>query len=194
MASRPIPTFGLGIDWETSGYSYPDYAKNHQGISFGAIIFDLRTFEPVEELYHEIQYNPRYQWDFGAEKVHGITRERLKSGVTQIQAATELGNLVVNRVGVAEIILLGHRVYFDRAFTDQLTDAAGFRFEWNATVIDTCSFGTALLEVSKSDDVFEIMGMPPRKEHNALEDIRYTLASMRKMKEYFLAGVAASME
>jgi hypothetical protein len=72
-----LPSFGLAIDFETSGYSIPNYAAKHQGISFGAIIFDVRTLEPVEALYQEIKFNDKYSWDAGAEKIHGISRPHL---------------------------------------------------------------------------------------------------------------------
>ena len=44
MAIEGIRKFGMAIDYETSGYILPDYTSKHQGISFGAIIFDVSTF------------------------------------------------------------------------------------------------------------------------------------------------------
>ena len=39
------PTYGLCIDWETSGSDFEGNSANtYQGISFGAIIFNTRTF------------------------------------------------------------------------------------------------------------------------------------------------------
>lgn len=193
--TKPFPQFGCAIDWETSGYSWPNYAEKHQGISFGAIIFDMRSFEPVEELYQVIKFDPKYEWNFGAEKVHGLTREYLAAnGVTQEEAAAELLNLIVKYFGSnPEPILLGHRVHFDRAFTNQLTSSLEINVPWNATVIDSNSIGTVFLEIERSEELFTTLGMPARKEHNAMEDIRYTLASVKRMKEYFLAGLAATL-
>jgi oligoribonuclease (3'-5' exoribonuclease) len=193
MSSSKIPQFALAIDWETSGYSLPNYAESHQGISFGAIIFDLKTLTPVEQIYREIKFNDKYQWSSGAEKVHGITRERLKNGVTQEEAATDLGNLVVKYIGTEAVILLGHRVYFDKAFTTQLMKTIGFDFNYHPTMLDSSSMATVLLEMTNSDDVFQILGLPPRGKHNALEDIQYTLESIKRMKEFFITGVAMSL-
>jgi DNA polymerase III epsilon subunit-like protein len=188
-----LPTWGLAIDWETSGYSLPNYASKHQGISYGAIVFDVKTLEPVESLYREIHFNSKYIWDAGAEKVHGISREHLaKNGVSQEDAAFELVNLVNKYLGNDSVMILGHRVHFDKAFTNQLLDVAGLEFTYHPSTIDSCSMATILLEQTFSEDIFKTLGLPARGIHNALEDITYTLAAVKKMKEYFLAGVASS--
>ena len=190
-----VPHFGLAVDWETSGYTTPNYAQYHQGISFGAIIFDVKTLTPVEEIYREIKFDPKYRWESGAEKVHGISRDRLLNGVTQEEAATELANLVVKYIGTEDLMLLGHRVHFDRAFTTQLMmEGLGFDFNYHPTVIDSCSMATVLMELTYSEDVFQTLGLPPRGKHNALEDIQYTLESVKRMKEFFITGVTVSLE
>ena len=61
------------------------------------------------------------------------------------------------------------------------------------TVIDTASMATVLMEMSKSEDVFQTLGLPPRGKHNALEDIRYTLQSVKRMKELFIKGVVSEL-
>jgi hypothetical protein len=194
MAAPNIPTFGLAIDWETSGYSHPNYASKHQGISFGAIIFEIKTLEPIETLYHEIKFDPKFEWSSGAEKVHGLTREHLaKHGISQEDAAFSLSSAIIKYIGTEDIVLLGHRVYFDKAFTQQLTESQGIFLNYHPTMIDSCSMGTLLLEASRSDEVFDLMGLPPRSDHNSLEDIMYTLESIRKMKDYFIKGLLASL-
>lgn len=195
MAYNSMPKFGLAIDWETSGYSLPDYAAKHQGLSFGAIVFDVKTFEPIESVYHEIKFDPIYEWSDGAAKIHGLTKEHLaKHGITQEEAALVLGNLAIKYWATTEdIMLLGHRVAFDKAFTKQVTEKYGINLNYHPTMLDTAVMGTILLETSKSDDIFALLGMPPRTTHNSLEDIMYTLDSAKKMKEFFIAGVAACL-
>ena len=188
-----LPKFALGIDWETSGYSLPDYAREHQGISFGAIVFDVRKLEPVEELYREIKFNPRYRWEAGAERVHGLSQAHLEQGVEQAEAAAGFCNLIIKYFGTDAIMLLGHRVHFDLAFTKQLTESIDVSLEYHPTTIDTASIATILMEMSKSEDIFQTLGMPPRRQHNALEDIRNTLESVRRMKELFLKGVISEL-
>jgi len=189
-----VPQFGLAIDWETSGYSVPNYAQKHQGISFGAIIFDVKTLNPVEELYREIKFNDKYEWSSQAEAIHGVTRHYLeKSGVDQMQAAVDLANLVVKYIGTEDVMLLGHRVHFDRAFTEQLTDSIGVKFNYHPTVIDSCSIATVLMEMTYSEDIFQTLGLPPRGKHNALEDIQYTLESVKRIKDFFIKGVLTTL-
>jgi oligoribonuclease (3'-5' exoribonuclease) len=187
MGTSLIPTYGLGIDWETSGYSYPNFASKHQGISFGAVIFDVKTFEIKDSLYREIKFKAdKYEWNTGAENVHGLSRAHLEEhGIEQEDAAVELATLVHKFIGNTDIILLGHRVYFDRDFTNQLMASVDMEFNYHPTVIDTLSFGTVFLEKTKSDEVFSTLGLPPRGLHNALEDILFTIESVRKLKNGF---------
>ena len=188
-----IQKFGLALDWETSGYSVPDYAKEHQGLAFGAIIFDISTLEPVESIYVEVKFDEKYKWDAGAERIHGLTKEHLaKNGVTQEEAAITLASLVMKYNGTEKLIFLGHRPHFDIAFTNQLLAAAELEFQYDPVKIDSAAFGTVMLGVNKSDELFSLMGFPPRQDHNALEDIMYTLDSVRLMKEFFIAGVKSS--
>lgn len=188
-----IPQFGLAIDWETSGYSLPNYADCHQGISFGAIIFDVKTLDVVEELYREIKFDPKYEWSAKAESIHGLSRSYLaEHGSSQEEAAVDLANLVVKYIGTDDVLLLGHRVLFDRAFTQQLTKSIGVDFSYNPTVFDSCALGTLLLEATYSDEIFKIVGLPVRGKHNALEDIQYTLESIKHLKNLFALGVAST--
>lgn len=186
-----VPKFGLAIDWETSGYSLPDYAKNHQGISFGALIFEVATLDIVDSMYREILFcdpdGPTYQWSDEAEKVHGISIEYLaQHGVPQTEAACDLCNMIVKYIGNEKVPLLGHRVYFDEAFTNQLTASIGIQLEYDPIRIDSAAIGLMFLGTGSSDQLFEACGLLPRKAHNSLEDITYTLASLKAIKQAFL--------
>jgi oligoribonuclease (3'-5' exoribonuclease) len=187
----PLPKWGLAIDWETSGYSIPNYAEKHQGISFGAIIFDIETFEPVESLYREVKFrDDKYLWDDGAEKIHGISRAHLSQhGISQEEAATELGNLVLKYIGTDKVVLLGHRVYFDEAFTNQLMDSVELKFNYDPIRLDSAAISLAFLHMTRSDMIFETMGYPARGAHNALDDIKMTLGTIRMLKQFLLKGL-----
>jgi len=191
MAAAPaIPKFGLAIDWETSGYSLPNYAEKHQGISFGAVVFDLATLALVDELYCEIKHDSKYVWDDGAEKIHGLSRAHLdQHGITQEDAALQLGSLVLKYFGDGKVMLLGHRVWFDEAFTDQLMDVAGLQLNYDPIRLDSAAIGVLFLELQRSDAIFDTLGLPPRGEHNALEDVIYTIEALRKLKEIFIRGL-----
>lgn len=190
--SAPVQKFGLAIDWETSGYSVPEYAKSHQGISFGALIFDISDFTVVESLYAEIKFDSsKYIWDDGAEKIHGLSQDYLAhNGLTQARAAEQLAAMIFKYIGTDKVVALGHRVAFDIAFTNQLMESVGFELPWDPIKIDSAAFALSFLGVNRSDELFDMMGMPPRGEHNALEDIVYTLASVKAIRDYFMTGLA----
>jgi DNA polymerase III epsilon subunit-like protein len=191
MAQPPIPKFGLAIDWETSGYSIPNYAAKHQGISFGALIFDTSDFSIVETMYIEVKFNSsKYEWDAGAEKIHGLSREHLEAhGVSQEEAAQQLAGMILKYMGTDKIVALGHRVHFDIAFTNQLMESVGFELTWDPIKLDSAAFALTFLGVTKSDDLFDMMGMPPRTEHNSLEDVIYTIESIKGIRDFFMKGL-----
>jgi oligoribonuclease (3'-5' exoribonuclease) len=191
-----LPQFGLALDWETSGYTLPNYTDRHQGISYGAIVFDMRTLEPIESLYQEIKFDPKkYSWSIEAEKIHGITKPYLEAhGVSQEEAAFALVGLVSKYMGTEDVVLLGHRVHFDKAFTNQLLESEGLALKYHPTVIDSCSIATVLMELTYSEDIFNTLGLPPRGKHNSLEDITYTLEAVKRMKDFFILGVAVSLQ
>jgi oligoribonuclease (3'-5' exoribonuclease) len=194
MSKEQLPKFGLAIDWETSGYSVPNYAEKHQGISFGAHIFDIETFESVDSLYLELKFDAsKYEWDMGAQGVHGLTREHLaQHGVSQEFAAEELGTMILKYIGTDKIVLLGHRVFFDQAFTDQLMSSIGLELKYDPVKIDTSSIGLTFLHTARSNELFNIMGFEDRKDHNSLEDITMTLESVRIMKSIFMKGLTVA--
>lgn len=191
MSNYKMPTFGVAIDFETSGYSLPNYAAEHQGLSFGVIVFDMKTLEPVESDYVEIKYDPKYKWSVEAERIHGLTKDYLeKNGVTLQEAAVKLFSLIHQYCGSSPIYLLGHRVQFDKAFFNQLADEIGIEAKVEPLALDTSAFGLILLEESRSEPLFQLCGNEKRELHNSLEDITFTLNSLRQMKQWFTAGIA----
>lgn len=192
MAAPQVQKFGLAIDWETSGYSVPNYAEKHQGLSLGAVIFDMTTFDVVDTLYLEIKFDPRFVWEDSAANVHGLTREYLaQNGVTRADAAAQLAEFIFKYMGTEKIVALGHRVFFDIAFTNQLMDEVGFELQWDPIKIDSAAIALTFLGVTSSDQLFDMMGMPPRQAHNSLEDIVYTLESVKGIRDYFMKGLAS---
>lgn len=187
------PKFGLAIDWETSGYSYPDYASKHQGISVGCAVVELKTLEVAETWYQEVKFDAsKYEWSEEAEKVHGTSRAHLEAhGVTQEQAALELANLVVNYWAGQPVMIIGHNPAFDVAFTRQLLEPFGVMFEVFFRMIDTSSAGVILYGTPYSDDIFKLAGLADRGAHNALEDVLMTVEAIRVMRQQLLVGRTA---
>jgi DNA polymerase III epsilon subunit-like protein len=189
---------GLCIDWETSGAIWGgDSSKEFQGISCGAIVFDVKTFDPVEELYLEIKHNPKWKWSDEAEKIHGLSREYLEqNGVTQEEAAMALAELILKYWGTdSKVMFLGHNPEFDRRFTNQLLNEIDIEFSVEASgkfdsridvfhvVLDTSALGFITLGLYKSHLLFEKIGFEERGDHNALEDARQTLMTCKVMRE-----------
>jgi DNA polymerase III epsilon subunit-like protein len=201
----------LCLDWETSGASWNEPShKNHQGISIGAIVADRDTLEPIDKLYIEIKFNPKYKWSPEAEKIHGLSREYLeKNGVTQEEAAVLFLEFISKYWEPDEVIkFIGHKPDFDIGFTDQLVNTVEFEFaqsaerkfknynliKLNLMVIDTSALGFILLNENKSNDIFEAMGFEKRADHNALQDAEFTLGACAVMREIFKMGMAVVNE
>jgi hypothetical protein len=194
ITQRPLPKFGFGIDWETSGSTWgSDSTVDYQGLSFGAVIFDLATFEPVDQLYCEIKFDDaKYKWSDGAQKIHGLTREHLAAnGMTAEDAAVALMSMFVKYFAPDEFVfILGHHADFDIKFTAQLLEPLGIMFKIGATIIDTAGTGLIMFGIHKSEDLFQFLGLPARTTHNALEDIILTLQAAKVMRSIADAALA----
>jgi DNA polymerase III epsilon subunit-like protein len=189
------PKFGLAVDWETSGADWNDKEntpKRFQGISFGAIVFNAETFEPIEEIYHEIQFDDtKYEWDMGAQKIHGLSREYLKDhGVSREEAAVALAELVMKYWGPdSDVMFLGHNAHFDINFTNQLFVDHGLpKLKLHNVVLDTAGTGFISIGLFKSDQLFEYLGFDKRGNHNSLDDIRMTLQTCQLIRGFTELG------
>ena len=197
---KAAPKFGLCLDWETSGSTWGEmqYAKDWQGLSFGAVIFDFKTLSPVETLYREIKYYPNgpagdknWGWSMEAQNIHGLTREHLeKHGVEHEEAACDLGSLILEYFGPkAYIPFLGHNRNFDEAFTRQLLEPYGIMPGLFHVHMDTSGLALLTLGVYRSDDLFDFLGLEERAEHNALTDAIYTLEAAKRIRQFVNIGL-----
>lgn len=183
------PKFGLGIDWETSGSDWDDpdgSHKKYQGLSFGAVVFDVDTFEPIEKLYCELQFDTdKYKWSQEAQEIHGLSQEHLaKNGISREEAAVLLGEMILKYFGPeGKVMFLGHNADFDIKFTNQLFADVGLPpLNKHHVILDTSSTGFITLGLYKSDMLFERLGFDKRGAHNALEDILMTLETCKIIK------------
>jgi DNA polymerase III epsilon subunit-like protein len=181
-----LPARGICIDWETSGYNPPremeghfiGYADKHQGISLGAVVFDVQTFETLDTFYIEMKFDSdKYEWTSGAEKIHGLSREHLeKNGVEREEAAVEFMNFVLKHfMPDEELLVMGHNKDFDIAFLHQFLEPFGIMPKIWYRGINTCDVGIVCFGLAKSDMIFDHVALPPRQDHNALEDAIYTV-------------------
>ncbi len=196
---QQTPQFGLCIDWETSGSSWGgDSSKDHQGISFGAIVFKTADFSPVEKLYMKVKFKAdKYRWTEEAEKIHGLSIAHLEEhGVQQEEAAVALAELILKYWGPdSKVMFLGHNPQFDLRFTNQLMQSIDIEFSvekqtelssWiqvHHVVLDTSATGFITFGLFKSDLLFEKIGFEERTEHNALTDAEQTLQTCAVIRQ-----------
>jgi DNA polymerase III epsilon subunit-like protein len=197
--------FGLCIDWETSGADFgKDSSVDHQGIAFGAIVFDLTTLQEVESLYREIKFDDtKYKWTEQAEKIHGLSREHLaEHGVDRETALADLIEMMIKywppgffatagNEPDSKILLAGHNKGFDMDFTAQLFRDNDMEIVFHHVGMDSTMIAFAVSGEYKSDIVFEIFaGVIKRERHDALQDSRAALTVMRNIREIFQNGLA----
>ena len=193
-----LPQFCLVLDWETTGAVWGgDSSKEYQGISFGAVIADIKTFTPIKTLYREIKFNPqKYKWSESAEKIHGLSQEHLEvNGISQEEAAEDLAAFILEYFGDEKVVFGGHNAAFDISFTKQLMKTIDIAFAienqeknipWiklHHVVLDTSAIGMVAFKKFKSDALFEYIGLPARKDHNSLEDALNTLQVLQLVSE-----------
>lgn len=183
----------LALDLETSGMSFtnlhdPSDGYKYQIVSIGLIVSNVRDYKEEAVLYREIKWNGTSEWNAKAESVHGLTKEYLEeSGMAEDDALADVMEFIMEHFDITKpIVLLGHNVgTFDRPFFKEWLAKYDIKLKISHRTLD--SFPTGLLSVGAfdSNQLFEYMGFPPRKEHNALEDIRLTLKSFRVIAKLF---------
>ena len=186
--------FALFLDFETSGSDFTgDSSLTYQGISFGAVVANTETWEPVDTLYRELHFDEsKYKWADEAEKIHGLSREYLQQhGVSREQGLIDLLELIMKYwLPGTKIMLGGHNIGFDKDFADQLCRDNGVDpLQFHHVFIETSSLAYALTREYKSNVVFELLGELTRTgSHNALDDAKAALAVVRNCKQIFALG------
>lgn len=201
--------YSLWMDWETTGADfgkpYPEQAKIFQGIQLGLVIADNETFEEVDSLKLNIQFDEtKYEWQDAAEKIHGISQEFLReNGLSQEDAAVEVIQFIMKYFGQDVIYLLedgephmkakvaigGHNLEFDIAHLKHLLAQVGFGIADHHVRLNTATIGFVATNLYKSDDLFQFFGGEKRGDHDALEDTRQALAVARGVKQLINAGL-----
>ncbi|TFH10734.1 MAG: hypothetical protein E4H14_01960 [Candidatus Thorarchaeota archaeon] len=190
--------FILAVDAENSGIAYkqddPSYdVQNdvaYQAVAMGLVVANARTLMPVEELYLEIQWDGVSGWQVAAEKIHGLSKAHLdKNGVSSEEAVVQIGELILKYWGPnGPVGLLGHNVTaFDLPFLRRLLRSQELEINFGYRHVDTHSVGFAMLDTYNSDNLFEMVGLPPRGEtkHNALSDAKAALEVCRRVRALY---------
>lgn len=200
--TKPVAYFQklLAIDCETTGICFhsdspvsnPTTGEIHQTVSWGLIVADAVTFEPVEQLYVEIKWNDTSRAarnknpNFGlkAEQVHGLTFNHLEQhGITEEEAVIKIGNLILKHWSPkVSIKTLGCNITtFDIPFLRDLFRRHGIELNFGSRHYDTNSLSLGTVGAYDSNDLFESLGFEKRKEHNSLDDARLALESFKSI-------------
>lgn len=188
------PKFALFIDFETTGAEYgvpvEILATRFQGISLGMVVVDLDTFEEVESDYFEIKFDPQFEWTDVAEQIHGLSVEHLEEhGISREDAAVRVLELIMRYWGTTSpVILGGHNIAFDKEFlVQQFFEEFSVTVKIHHTLLDSASIGLITIGQNKSDKVFEVLGGfdGKRAGHNALEDARLAVASVKLIHDLY---------
>lgn len=200
---KPIGYFKflLVIDCETTGICFnsdfpfhnPDTGERHQAISWGIVVADVDTLKPIDELYVEIKWNDSSkaqaesnpQFGKTAEKVHGLTREYLEEhGVSEEDAVRQIGTLIMKYWGPnTHVRTMGHNTHlFDMPFLRDMFNRYGIYPKFGNRHYDTNSIGFATFNSFTSDQLFDSIGLKQRDKHNALEDAKSALTTVRMVR------------
>lgn len=189
----------LAMDCETAGVALgcddpshdPTTGKTYPSVSWGFVVLDGSTFKEIEHLYLEIKPADDYEWDPKTERVHGLTKPYLlKNGLEESEAVMQIANMILKYWGPdGYISVLGHNVMFDMWFLKRLMRRHDIHLSFSNRIIDTNSLGFILLNTYTSDQLFDLLGLPERGDHNALEDIRHTVEVARQLRNIFQTSV-----
>lgn len=195
MAGKPrgYHEYVLFADCETTGLAFgcdnptidPTTGKTYQAISWGLIVAESTTLKVVDELYVEIKWNGTSEWTASAQKIHGLSLEYLEEhGMDEADAVVEIGNLIVKYWGpTSNIVMGGHNVHkFDLQFLQATMRSQGIELNFGSKHVDTNSIGFATYGTYNSDDLFELVGLNRATQHNALEDARCALKTVKRVR------------
>ena len=183
------------MDCETSGLVYksddPSYdaatKEEYQAVSWGLIVADVATLNPIEELYLEVKWNGDAKWSMQAQNVHGLSLDYLEeNGMDEEEAVTEVANLIIKHWGPDNYIrALGHNVAtFDIWFMRRMMRRYGIDPVFGNRHVDTSTVGFVNFGLFNSNDLFEELGIV-RGKHNSLEDAKASLESVRVSRLIF---------
>lgn len=183
----------FAIDCETSGANFDSnksqsndsVAKGYQAVSWGIVVADVETFEPIDELYVEIKWNGYSKWDLKAQNIHGLTKEYLEeNGVDEEEAVVMILEFIMKHADIKKpLYFLGHNVMsFDVPFFRDLLFRYGVEnVKFGHRYFDTFSLSMGTVKEFDSNTLFSRVGYEDREEHNSLADAKYSLGVYRKV-------------
>lgn len=160
----------VSVDIESSG---PSPSKGSL-LSIGACLVD----DPGVAIYLEVKPLADRDWDPGAEKVHGLTRDHLlQTGLDPAQAMERFAEWVKEAAGDARPIFVGFNAPFDWMFVADYFYRYLDRNPFGVSALDLKAYYMALEGLDRWDEtrrsnIDERLGLEPDHSHHALEDAR----------------------
>lgn len=194
MTKRPIYSsshpgkYILVCDTETTGSTFDEYYKTFQrfqAISFGLIVANSETFEPVAKKQVFVKFDEsKYEWTDGAEKIHGISRDKLQEvGLENEDAAAEIAEFILTYFGTGKVMFAGHNPWFDIEAMRQLLEPHKVMPDLHHVVLDTSALGFVTCGKYRSNDLFEFFIGGRSEKHDALDDAEMTLTVLRSIRQ-----------
>lgn len=196
--SRTAPgRFIFILDTETTGSTFGSYEETFskfQAIQFGAIVATSDTFEEVDSISFMVKFDSsKYCWSADAEKIHGITQERLeREGLADEEAAASLAEFILKYFGTGKVMFLGHNPWFDIEAMKQLLQKHGVMPDLHHVVLDTSALGFITCGKYRSNDLFEYFLGGRSDTHDALDDARMTLTVVRTVRQLMNEALAVT--
>lgn len=188
----------LVLDTETSGLAFnqddpslESDGRTYQMVSCGMLVVDTKTHKILDTLYIEIKWNGESEWSTQAEQVHGLSLQYLEdNGISEEDAAMEIGNFILNHFGTGLVQCAGHNVStFDIWFIRRLMRKFDIMFKTGNRFVDTHSVGYTCYETYNSDDLFDLMSVK-RELHNSLEDAKASLKVIKNTRQIYQSILA----
>ena len=160
----------VSVDIEASGPS----PSTGSLLSIGACLID----DPTVDFYVELKPSPEFEWDPDAEKVHGLTRERLLRDGHEPQQAMKLFADWTDEVCRGRTpVFVGFNAPFDWMFVaDYLWRYVG-RNPYGFSAMDLKSYymarsNVATWERTRRTYIDDELGITPDHNHHALDDAK----------------------
>lgn len=160
----------VSVDIEASGPS----PSTGSLLSIGACLVD----DPSVDFYVELKPNTDFEWDVGAERIHGLDRERLlREGLEPARAMTRFADWTEAACANMRPVFVGFNAPFDWMFVaDYLWRFVG-RNPFGISALDLKSYYMAREKVvtwerTRRTYVDEVLRVPPDHNHHALDDAK----------------------
>lgn len=187
--AKKLPAYFIAVDVESSGIIRPGTEKPGQKpsqcISIALLVIDTHTMAEVDSYYSTIRFDPtRFDWSQQAEAIHGLSQQTLSTAPDMATVARQVKAIVDRWLPPQEAKLFAaHNPSFDMDFTVQVLAEIGETMRFIHRALDAFSYGFATFGLENSDDQFAFLGVDRSGVHNALDDIRLSIAMLREVRK-----------